>query len=549
MASHRKQSRSSATQPQPGANRQLSPDLILLNGKVFIPGADPARRSAQAVAVVGDRVLAVGTSGEIAAMADTHTGRIELNGRVVIPGFNDAHVHHTPDPRATRLALTSSEPTWEQVLDSLAAAVKEAPSGTWILGTHGIQVVNDPRATRFELDRIAPNHPVRLNCYFGHGSLINTKAMAAVAMSEEEPDPLGGCCERAAGTNRITGKLFGYAQWRHWRHVANRTSISEAVSDARQLAQEALRWGITSMQNMSLLGSDRYVEVLQQAELPIRVRVIRFPATGPNRRDLDEGRGLPVHPGETGRITVSGTKWLLDGTPLERRAALRTEYRDRQGWSGQFYLPEQEMRAMLRESLENHDQLLVHAVGDKTAESFMNAMDADEKGADWKNRRVRVEHGDGLLPDLIPRARDLGLVVVQNPSHFAFRDIFVARYGERSDYLPARSLIQAGIPFALGSDGPLNPFLNLMFAVIHPAQPSEAISREQAVDAYTLGSAFAEFQEEEKGTIWPGKLADLSVLSQDIFTMPVSDLPATTSVLTMIGGDIVYNSGTLAVPQ
>lgn len=198
MASHRKQSRSSATRPQPGANRRLSPDLITLNGKVFIPGADPARRFAQAVAVVGDRVLAVGTSGEIAAMADTHTRRIELNGRVVIPGFNDAHVHHTPDPRATRLALTGSEPTWEQVLNSLAAAVKEAPSGTWILGTHGIQVVNDPRATRFELDRIAPNHPVRLNCYFGHGSLINTKPLCVQGQFRRANSRILPSCRRTS---------------------------------------------------------------------------------------------------------------------------------------------------------------------------------------------------------------------------------------------------------------------------------------------------------------------------------------------------------------
>jgi len=135
--------------------------------------------------------------------------------------------------------------------------------------------------------------------------------------------------------------------------------------------------------------------------------------------------------------------------------------------------------------------------------------------------------------------------VVQNPSHFVFRDIFVERFGEPFDYCPARSLIEAGIPFALGSDGPLNPYLNLMFAVTHPARPSEAITIEQAVTAYTRGSAYAELQEEEKGTITPGKLADLAVLSQDIFAAPVSHLPGTESIMTMTGGEIVYNSGSL----
>ncbi|HTD58106.1 MAG TPA: amidohydrolase family protein, partial [Solirubrobacteraceae bacterium] len=244
-----------------------------------------------------------------------------------------------------------------------------------------------------------------------------------------------------------------------------------------------------------------------------------------------------------------GTKWLLDGTPLERRAALRTEYRDRQGWSGQLYLPEQEMRSMLRESLDSDDQLLVHAVGDETAELFLGAMEAEGRNVDWSARRVRIEHGDGLLPDLIPRARALGVSVVQNPTHFLFRDIFVERYGERIEYLPARSLIEAGIPFALGSDGPLNPFLNIMCAVTHPARPDEALTLEQAVEAYTRGSACAEFQEHEKGTIAPGKLADLAVLSQDIFTAPAGDLPATESILTLVGGEIAYSSGALVVPR
>jgi predicted amidohydrolase YtcJ len=135
------------------------------------------------------------------------------------------------------------------------------------------------------------------------------------------------------------------------------------------------------------------------------------------------------------------------------------------------------------------------------------------------------------------------------PSHFAFKDIFVAPYGERIDYVPVRSLIEAGIPFALGSDGPLNPYRNIMFAVMHPARPSEAITVEQAVEAYTRGSAYAEFQEEEKGTLAPGKLADLAVLSRDIFTVPVGNLPGTASVLTMVGGEIVHNSGALGVPH
>ena len=186
-------------------------------------------------------------------MADTHTRRIDLAGRVVIPGINDSHFHHTPDPRASVLQFTSMEPRWEEVLDKVAAAAKEAPQGTWILGTHGISVVNDPRATRFDLDSVAPNHPVRLNAYFGHGSVYNSTALAAPDVSEEEPDTLGGCCERLEGSKRITGKLFGYAQWRPWSRLAQVASHAEVIASTQQLAERAVRFGVTSIQNMTLL--------------------------------------------------------------------------------------------------------------------------------------------------------------------------------------------------------------------------------------------------------------------------------------------------------
>ena len=531
---------SSAAQPP-------SADVVLVHGKVFTD--DPTGRFAEAVAIAADRIIAVGRTSEIASLADARTQRIDLRGRTVIPGFNDAHVHHTPDPRAIVLPVTTMEPTWEEMLDALAVAVQDAPAGTWILGTHGITVVNEARATRFELDRVAPAHPVRLNAYFGHGSVYNTRALTALAISDEEPDPLGGCCERVAGARRITGKLFGYAQWGPWRRLADLASEAEAIASAQQLAQEALRYGVTSLQVFTLMPTDRYVRALERAKLPIRVRVIRFPRTHAGARDLAEGRALPRRSPAPARVSVTGTKWLLDGTPLERRAALRTSYRDRPGWSGDFYLPEAEMRAMLRESVAHDDPLLVHAVGDKTVATFLNAMEAESKDVTWKPRRVRIEHGDGLLPDLVPRARDLGVLVVQNPSHFAFTEVFAARYGGPHAYMAARSLIEAGIPFALGSDGPLNPYLNLLFAATHPARPSEAITIPQAVEAYTRGAAHAEFEEEAKGTLAPGKLADLAVLSQDIFTISPSDLLGTESVLTMVGGETAYDAGILTAPR
>ena len=199
---------------------------------------------------------------------------------------------------------------------------------------------------------------------------------------------------------------------------------------------------------------------------------------------------------------------------------------------------------MVRESLEWEDQLLLHCAGDKPVEALFNAME-NVSDVNWKQKRVRVEHGDGVTEDLITRARKLGVVVVQNPTHLSLKDIAIARYGSESQFFPLRSLLEAGISLALGSDGPLNPYLNIMLATLHPIHPSEALTREQAVVAYTRGSAYAEFQEQEKGTITKGKLADIAVLSQDIFDVPVDALPATHSILTIVGGKIVHDANQL----
>jgi hypothetical protein len=195
---------------------------------------------------------------------------------------------------------------------------------------------------------------------------------------------------------------------------------------------------------------------------------------------------------------------------------------------------------MLKESLDFKQQLLVHAVGDQTIHMVFDAMEKYDAKVDWNSKRVRIEHGDGVIDELIPRARKLGVVVVQNPTHFSEPELFRQRWGTKM--FPLRSLIEAGIPVAIGSDGPMNPFLNIMLAAIHPYNPKEAITREQAVRAYTYGSAFAESAEVEKGTIARDKLADLVVLSQDIFAVPVPELPKTNSLLTIVGGKIVYEA-------
>jgi predicted amidohydrolase YtcJ len=198
---------------------------------------------------------------------------------------------------------------------------------------------------------------------------------------------------------------------------------------------------------------------------------------------------------------------------------------------------------MLRESLHDHDQLLLHVSAYPPSAAMLNAMQSEGGAQVWAKQRVRFEHGDGLTPDLIPRMKEMGIVVVQNGTHLAGVNALpaIGSVLERLKAQPLRSLLAAGIPLALGSDGPTNSYLNIMFASLDPDRPSEAIAREQAVIAYTLTSAYAEFAEKDKGSLEAGKLADLAVLSQDIFTVDAPDLPKTESVLTMVGGKIVYD--------
>jgi hypothetical protein len=529
--------------------QNAAPDLILFNGKIFT--SDAAHPYVQALAVRGDRIMATGDFAKIRALAGPQTRQIDLGGRVVIPGINDAHNHIELDPtNVVHLDLGTEDSAWADLKPAIAAAAAKAPKGTFIFADIGFKVFHDVSVARDALDRVAPDHSVILTTLTGHAALLNSAALAKAGIGEDQKDPVGGRYERAAD-GKLTGVLREYAVLNLNRKLGLMPTDAEAESQLREFFAQAVKFGITTTQDMSdAIEPGRAVKLFAAAPTPIRIRIMRMPGTTPTGRDAQEGLRVPRHP--SALITVDGSKWLLDGVPLENTLTPRDVPSLKAGETiedGVRRLPltfsEKEMEAMLRESLASGSPMMFHVSGYLSAAAMLDAMDATGGKSIWLGKRVRFEHGDGLFPDLIPRAKEMGVVVVQNPTHFDLR-ILDPSATEVKDVQPFRTLIAAGIPVALGSDGPMNPYLNIMLACIDPGRPSEAITREQAVTAYTLTSAYAEFRETEKGSLESGKLADFAVLSQDIFSVPLPELPKTESVLTIVSGKIVYDAKVLA---
>jgi len=519
----------------------LQAETVLYHGKVFT--ADPGRPWAHAVAIRGGRIVAVGDDGPVRALAGPGTRSIDLGGRVVVPGFNDAHVHLGVGlPRLTLppIDIPGPGPSLDVALGQVAQGVAVAAPGEWILVIVGERLILDPAATRLALDPVAPDNPVLLLTWSSHSAVLNSRALAAAGIAPNASDPFGGSYGRFPNGS-LNGVVNEYALFRVFR--AERATFSDAALRAQFEALSALaaQAGVTSVQEMTIgLTRERSERVLGSAHLKIRLRSMCIPLS----RDESCESTLP----STDRLTWSGIKWLLDGTPIERSAALREPYADFPG-NGHFNLAPSDLTAAVRRSLFGvpvRSQLLVHTVGDRALDNILGELGRAAPDAVWRLLRPRFEHGDLIHPEQIEQARRLGVIVVQNPTHLAL-DFSPALGADRAAAAqPLRTLLDEGVQLAFGSDAGLpNPFVDLFFAVIHPFHPAEALTMEQAVTAYTRGSATAEFQEWQKGSIKPGYLADLAVLSQDIFTIPPPAVPGTTSLLTLVGGEVTWDAGVL----
>jgi len=482
-----------------------APSIVLLSGKVFT--GDTTRPWAEAVAIEGNRISAVGTDAEIRALADKKTQVIEAGGRVVIPGINDAHTH--PGFATQVFGIDRGmNPSRADIEPAIANGVDETPADFWIVATIGPSILSDPAVNAQSLDKLARNRPVMLTMWTGHGAILNTAAMKALGIAPDSTDPRGGWYGRDA-SGRLDGRVFEYAQYPLHRKLADMATDEDLIDAIRTMSDEAIALGITSVQAMPSGKESRFAAALSRANVPLRVRIIDF---------LDHGD-----------VKSDAVKWIIDGTPLERNAALRKSKYEGGGQGRENFT---DLTPLVQAAADAKQQILIHAVGDRAVESALKAFAKHPT-----LQRPRIEHGDGLQRDLFPLAKQTGAVVVQNPSHFSARPFFPAD----GEYQLVRSLLKAGIPLALGSDGPINPYLNILWATERRDAAAEALTVEEAVRAYTFGSAYAEMKEKQKGTIAAGMLADLAVLSQDIFKVPPGALPETRSVLTMIDGTVVHS--------
>ena len=519
-----------------------APDTIVFNARIFT--ANPAQPWAEALAIRGERIVAVGDSRTITGLAGPSTRRIDAGGRTVVPGFNDAHVHVAPRPAGFEVKVPD-EPSTAVVEQALASADREAPPGQRLQVQIGAFVLDDPLVTRAWLDARVPNRPVLLHAYTGHGLILNSAALRLLGVDDSMQDPEGGRFGRdAAGP--LNGRAEEYAEQVVWRRLTALVPAADAPAAYLRFSQEAVALGITSVQDMGT--GDRQAKMvadLIKADPQVRWRAMRYPMREAGG-DLQDSKPI-VPPQPARRIDARGMKWILDGSPIERLAALRAPYADRPETSGRMNFSRERLTQIVGWAYGSEDPLAMHAVGDAAIDAYLSALEAAGRPETWRLKRPRLEHGDMLAPDLMARAKHLGVVVVQNPAHFMLRDALQARVGDArmKQMQPFKSLVAAGIPVAIGSDGPLSPFLNIMFATLHPVNPAEALSREEAVVAYTRGSAFAEFAEKDKGHLSVGALADLAVLSADLFSVPAGELPAIRSVLTLIGGAVVHDSGAL----
>lgn len=542
------------------------PRLILTGGRIFC-GLNEG--FVEAIAVASDRVVATGTAAAIAELAGPGTRVIDLAGRVAIPGLNDAHMHLLPyglNMKHVNLRPESGASSIAEILRRVAERAKDAKPGEWIKGRgydHN-ELTERRHPTAEELDRVAPNNPVCLTRTCGHVAIINTAAMRAAGIGHNTPSPDGGLIERR--DNKLTGLLAETAL----RLIveASPRPDKDALRDAIDRASRfMLSQGFTSVMDAAVgmvAGMDEieaYEEMAREGTLPLRVWVCIY---GNSDGIGDEAHAGGYHFGrEVGRLRYGAMKVFGDGSAGGLTAAMSEPYLvgdpDNRGI---FCYTDQQMHDYLAHYHSQGYQLAIHAIGDAAIEQVLSGI---EKAGTPENpvlgRRHRIEHCGFLSDSQIARMAAAGIDPVPQPVFmYEFGDLYITNLGQtRTDIAyPMRKWVDAGLHPAASSDAPVSttdPFKNLFTMTTRMSNrhtvlgEGQKLTMEEAVHAYTYFGAYTQFAEENVGRLVPGQLADIAVLSQDIFSCAPDVLENGTQCdLTILGGDIVFDRlGQIAV--
>ena len=538
---------------------------IFVHGKIFTSTGPQPLIEDGAVAVMGNTIVKVGSSQSVLQLQTSGTELIDLQGKVLLSGFNDAHVHpfdYFTFPQFGKGAVVVNDssfvpapgPSFQEVLTSVQTGARTTPPGTWLMAFIGTQVLEDPSVNRVAIDAVSPDHPVLLSAWFGHGTFINTNAIKTLGLSLTEPNPPGGFYGRFPN-GELNGEVREYAEHRIRRYFAGQMTDQQLVEAFEQHARLAAQAGYTTLQEFAVgIPQARHLAILRKANMPVRVRAHCFPLT------LNEPCDVPSDFAPENPLAMKysgGVKWIDDGTPIERFSFLRNDYEDAPGRLGMPNFSDVDIQGQFDRAkqgqLPQRNQIVIHQTGDALADKLFAAQQQANGGtAFWKPRRPRLEHGFVLQPDQMARAAEWGWTVVTNPIFYSLGDLWRTRLGpiQEAAVWPTRSLLKSGVHLAIGSDAVITvpgPFVDLFFAQINPSNPSEAIPLQAALIAYTQGSAYAEFKEGFKGSLAPSKAADLVVLDQDIFNLAApGQILSTHVLLTMVNGHVVYEvPGTL----
>ena len=539
--------------------RVTSADIVFKNGNVYT--ANDSLPRAQAIAVKADRIVYVGTNSGAQKFVGPQTRVVDLNGNTVLPGFTDSHQHLSGVGFREMTLNLEGTTSLEDLLAKLKARVDQAKPGQWVTGRGWIETHWQPPTfpTRWDLDKVSPNNPVILGRADGHGAVANSAAFKIAGIDKNTPSPFGGEISKDKQSGEPNGMLLDAAQGLVRRRVPPTTREDEERAVVLGVKRD-IELGWTQIQDAG--GDYDDVEIFKKlyasGEIKLRIyKAVHGPSANANRL-INEG---PIIGEFQNRLTLRTIKVVSDGALGSRGAALLGPYSDAPDTAGFLTVKTEDLRPMLINALRKGIQVETHAIGDKANRYILDEYERALQAVPRAERKVadprwRVEHAQIVNPADIPRFVKLGIIPSMQPSH-AIGDLFFApsRLGlERLRGAYAwESFIKSGVVVPGGSDAPVErgePMIEFYAAVARKDQkgfsgdgwhPEEAVTRAQALKMFTIWPAYAAFEEKLRGSIEVGKLADLTILSADIMTIPAPEILKTQCVMTVINGEIVFD--------